>query len=99
MENNKNMTAVKWFYDKLENHEIQAKHYQLFQQAKQMEKEQKDIKNKQPDPRLIDSMASRYRHDFGLLDESIKNAIRVTMTQLWEEVVGLGFYKQQDNGN
>jgi hypothetical protein len=40
MENNKNMTAVKWFYDKLENHEIQAKHYQLFQQAKQMEKEQ-----------------------------------------------------------
>ena len=33
-------TAVEWFYDKLENHEIQAKHYELFQQAKQMEKEQ-----------------------------------------------------------
>lgn len=33
-------TAVEWFYDKLENHEIQANHYRLFQQAKQMEKEQ-----------------------------------------------------------
>ena len=33
-------TAVEWLYDKLENHEIQAKHYELFQQAKQMEKEQ-----------------------------------------------------------
>jgi len=33
-------TAVEWFYDKLENHEIQAKHYDLFKQAKQMEKEQ-----------------------------------------------------------
>jgi hypothetical protein len=30
-------TAVEWFFDKLENHEIQAKHYDLFQQAKQME--------------------------------------------------------------
>jgi hypothetical protein len=39
MENGK-QTAVEWFYDKLENHEIQAKHYDLFQQAKQMEKEQ-----------------------------------------------------------
>lgn len=33
-------TAVEWFYNKLENHEIQANHYELFQQAKQMEKEQ-----------------------------------------------------------
>jgi hypothetical protein len=33
-------TAVEWFFDKLENHEIQAKHYDLFQQANQMEKEQ-----------------------------------------------------------
>jgi hypothetical protein len=33
-------TAVEWFFNKLENHEIQAKHYKLYQQAKQMEKEQ-----------------------------------------------------------
>lgn len=46
-----------------------------------------------PDPKLIDSMAMRYRHDFGLLDEPQKEAIRTTMKQLWEEVVGLGFYK------
>ena len=46
-----------------------------------------------PDPKLIDSMAMRYRHDFGFLDQSQKDSIRVTMTQLWEEVVGLGFYK------
>jgi hypothetical protein len=46
-----------------------------------------------PDPKLIDSMAMRYRHDFGLLDETQKESIRITMTQLWEEVVGLGFYK------
>ena len=48
-----------------------------------------------PDPKLIDSMAIRYRHDFGLLDQNQKDSIRVTMTQLWEEVVGLGFYKTE----
>jgi hypothetical protein len=46
-----------------------------------------------PDPKLIDSMALRYRHDFAFLDEQTQNSIRTTMTQLWEEVVGLGFYK------
>lgn len=46
-----------------------------------------------PDPKLIDSMAMRYRHDFGFLDQAQKDSIRTTMTQLWEEVVGLGFYK------
>ena len=48
-----------------------------------------------PDPKLIDSMAMRYRHDFGLLEETHKEAIRTTMKQLWEEVVGLGFYKDE----
>ena len=48
-----------------------------------------------PDPKLIDSMAMRYRHDFGLLNETQKESIRRTMTQLWEEVVGLGFYKAE----
>jgi hypothetical protein len=47
----------------------------------------------QPDPQLIDFMAMRYRHDFGFLDEKHKESIRITMKQLWEEVVGLGFYK------
>jgi len=47
----------------------------------------------QPDPQLIDSMAMRYSHDFGFLDEKYKESIRTTMKQLWEEVVGLGFYK------
>jgi hypothetical protein len=46
-----------------------------------------------PDPKLIDSMALRYRHDFGFLDEQTQNSIRTTMKQLWEEVVGEGFYK------
>jgi hypothetical protein len=45
------------------------------------------------DPKLIDSMALRYRHDFGLLEENEKESIRTTMKQLWEEVVGNGFYK------
>lgn len=45
------------------------------------------------DPQLIDSMSLRYRHDFGLItDESQKDGIRTIMHQLWEEVVGLGFY-------
>ena len=48
---------------------------------------------KQPDQLLIDSMAMRYRHDFGLLTFEEQQSIRVTMTQLWKEVVGLGFYK------
>jgi hypothetical protein len=47
-----------------------------------------------PDPRLLRSMAVRYRHDFGLLGEREQASILVTMEQLWEEVVGLGFYKE-----
>lgn len=49
-----------------------------------------------PDPKLINSMCMRYRHDFGLIkDENIKKSLRTTMTQLWEEVVGIGFYEGQ----
>lgn len=33
-------TAVDWFFDKLKNHEIQADHYNLYKEAKEMEKEQ-----------------------------------------------------------
>jgi hypothetical protein len=39
----KKQSAVEWFFDKLENHEIQAKHYELFTKAKQMEKEQEQL--------------------------------------------------------
>jgi hypothetical protein len=46
-----------------------------------------------PDPALLESMAMRYRHDFGLLDSKHQAAILVTMRQLWEEVAGLGFYR------
>jgi hypothetical protein len=57
---------------------------------------QKDMAEKievnSPNPKLIDSMAMRYRHDFGLLDKQQQDSIRTTMIQLWEEVVGKGFY-------
>ena len=33
-------TALDWFFDKLKNHEIQAEHFELYKQAKAMEKEQ-----------------------------------------------------------
>lgn len=33
-------TAVEWFFDKLKNHEIQSEHFELYQQAKQKEREQ-----------------------------------------------------------
>lgn len=50
-------------------------------------------KSSEPDPELIDSMAMRYRHDFGLLEDRQKESIRTTMRQLWEEVAGRGFYQ------
>ena len=33
-------TAVEWFFDKLKNHEIQAEHFELYKQSKEMQKEQ-----------------------------------------------------------
>jgi hypothetical protein len=36
----KQQTAIDWFFDKLKDHVIQAQHFELFQQAKEMEKEQ-----------------------------------------------------------
>jgi hypothetical protein len=47
----------------------------------------------QPDPALLQSMAIRHRHDFELLDSGRQAAILGQMRQLWEEVVGLGFYR------
>jgi hypothetical protein len=46
-----------------------------------------------PSPVLIDSMCVRYRHDFGLLCDRVKDSIRITMRQLHEEVVGKGYYR------
>ena len=45
-----------------------------------------------PDPKLIDSMCMRWRHDFGLLNDKEKDSLRSKMSQVWEEVVGLGFH-------
>ena len=36
---NKSLTAVEWFFDNLKDHQIQAEHFSLYQQAKAMEKE------------------------------------------------------------
>jgi hypothetical protein len=55
------------------------------------------VKQAQPDPALLESMAMRYRHDFGLLDSKHQAAILVTMRQLWEEVVGVGFYRPHNH--
>ena len=40
MTNNKQQTAVEWFFDNLNNHEVQAEHFKIYQQAKEMNKEQ-----------------------------------------------------------
>ena len=43
----------------------------------------------------IESMAMRYRHDFPLLDANYQEGIKSQMCQLYEEAVGLGFYKHK----
>lgn len=50
----------------------------------------------EPNPQLIESMCYRYRHDFGILEDNEKESIKTTMKQLWEEVVGKGFYKPKE---
>jgi len=39
MSNEKQQTAVEWFFDNLNNHQVQAEHFKIYQQAKEMEKE------------------------------------------------------------
>ena len=74
---------------------LEAETRRLYEQVQSLRAERDALaaQGAEPDPALINSMAMRYRHDFGLLDEQRKEAIRVTMRQLWEEVVGLGFYR------
>ncbi|WP_415912228.1 hypothetical protein [Neptuniibacter sp. QD37_11] len=47
----------------------------------------------EPSEALLTSMATRYRHDFGLLNEAHQKMILTEMRQLHEEVVGKGFHK------
>ncbi len=47
---------------------------------------------KEPPIGLLNSMAMRYRHDFGLLSVSEQAAVLGTMRQLYEEVSGYGFF-------
>jgi len=63
--------------------------------------------NEKPDPILIDSMCMRFDHAFfvdstegdaGLgYTEQSRNALRSSMRQVWEEVVGRGFYPNNRN--
>lgn len=64
----------------------------------------KEPKVTEPDPKLLLSMARRYRHDFDLdrpqgatiscgTTPAEREAILRTMRQLWEEVTGNGFYR------
>lgn len=50
---------------------------------------------KAPDA-LLRSMAMRYNHGFQFLDSAAQKSILTTMRQLYEEVVGEGFYKSPD---
>lgn len=50
---------------------------------------------RQPHPAHLESMAARYRHDFGLLDSEHRAAICGTMLQLYEEATGQGLYRIQ----
>lgn len=47
----------------------------------------------EPTPEHIDSIAMRYRHDFGLLPEDQRDNLRRFARQLYEECTGQGFYK------
>lgn len=51
-----------------------------------------------PAPGLLESMALRYRHDFGLLTAEEQRPILRSMEQLWEEVAGKGYYSYPDPG-
>jgi len=47
----------------------------------------------EPTPGHIDSIAMRYRHDFGLLPEDQRDNLRRFARQMYEECTGQGFYK------
>lgn len=49
----------------------------------------------EPDKALLESMAMRYDHGFGLMTPEQQNNVLSMMRQLWEEVAGFGFYKQE----
>lgn len=47
----------------------------------------------EPSDKLLSSMATRMRHDFGLLDEATQRVILSDMRKVYEEVVGTDFYR------
>ena len=51
-----------------------------------------------PSQALLESMALRFDHAFGLLKEEDqeRKTILIIMRQLWEEVAGLGYYDGPD---
>lgn len=48
-----------------------------------------------PNQDCLNSMAMRYRHDFGLLDDNFRQSITTEMRQLYEEATGQGFYSHE----
>ena len=53
----------------------------------------KEILPRNPPVGLLESMAMRSNHAFGLLEESEKKVHLTTMKQIYEECSGHGFYK------
>lgn len=47
----------------------------------------------EPTPEHIDSVALRYRHDFGLMESHERDNVRRFARQMYEECIGEGFYK------
>jgi len=59
-----------------------------------IDKDQYCIVPIEPTDSLLCSMAMRSRHDFDLMTEKQQLAMKVNMSQLHEEVIGAGFYKE-----
>ena len=52
-----------------------------------------------PPDELLVSMAMRFRHDFGLLEDYQRAALIAQMRQVYEEVIGTGFYSDETTAN
>lgn len=52
-----------------------------------------------PEPGLLASMATRLRHDFGLMDDRARRALLVSMGQIYEEATLQGFYRPDKEGD
>lgn len=63
------------------------------QQLIQIALEEAFIVPKTPSLACLNSMAMRNRHDFGLLDDGVRQVIIDDMKKIYEEAIGQGFYK------